>query len=675
MKKTIILFPFILVLLLSCHQKEKNTKGTNDTLSFFNKEKHEKNFTLERLPLGEVMPDGWIKAQMERDLKHGLVSYLDSLVPEEMTDPLFDDTRRNKIPEAESVWEIDKLWWRAEQQGYWWDGLLRNAYLTNNQEAINKIKRIINYLVNSQDENGYLGVYGPDLRYGNFDGNGELWAQARALHVMLSYYEITGEETVLDAVKKAIDRTMKSFNKNAKNPFDVMLQGGASHGLLIAEDIAWLYRITGDKKYRDYTVWLYKAYSSVKKYDNDIHYSFLSDPDEPFIGHSAHTFEHLRVLLDAWYLSGYEELADCYDNYMKKLERVILPSGAGFGFENMWGLEAHPDSTPVEYCAITELQVSLTRALQYTGDPALGDMVEKMFYNAAQGTRLPDQEAVTYCKPDNCYVLNSRLLGYYRPEKGIGYHKDDKRYKYSPTHVDVALCCAPQSCKVYPYFVSNMWMKTGNGLAAMLYGPSNVKTDINGIQVNIKEETDYPFSDKIVISVNPSQKATFEIMLRKPSWAGKFEVSAPGTEQKDVKGYLILKKEWTSGDQISINMKTEIKPITASNDEVYLQRGALVYALPIPDKEKPIRDYSVEGFHDYHYFAKENTDYQLAFTDKNGIPDNFSYEQTTVNGNPWVNTPVSITGKMFSINENKETNVKLIPIGNTVLRRVTFSVQ
>lgn len=194
---------------------------------------------------------------------------------------------------------------------------------------------------------------------------------------------------------------MMDFNENSKNPFDPPVYGGVSHGLLFAEEVAWLYKICGEKKYRDYTIWLYHAFSKKDKYDNDIHYSLLSDVEQPFIGHSAHTYEHLRVLTSAWYFSGYPEMEELYNNYLKKLNNVLLPSGAGFGFENIWGLMAHPDSTSVEYCGITELEVSTIFALAHTGDKTLADIAEKLFYNAAQGARLPDCKAVTYCKPDN----------------------------------------------------------------------------------------------------------------------------------------------------------------------------------------------------------------------------------------------------------------------------------
>ena len=642
-------------------------------LSFFNEEHKPLDQKFDRLKLGEIQPEGWLKKQMERDVKKGLVRYFDSLVPKHMNDKLFGENRRDTLPESDNVWHVDKMWWRGEQQGYWWDGLLRNSYLVGFEEGMNRIKKIVEYLLDSQDPSGYLGIYGPDLRYKNFDGNGELWTQARALHVLLTWYEITGDNQVLMAIKRAVDRTMEEFNGERKNPFDVHLQGGSSHGLLIAEDIAWLYRITEEDKYRNYVVWLYHAYSKAKKYDNDIHYSFLSDPDQPFIGHSVHSFEHLRVLLNVWYFSGYEELEQCYQNYLKKLDRVTLPSGAGFGFENMWGLEAHPDSTPVEYCAITELQMSSLFATRLTGDKQMADRAEKMFYNTAQGNRLPDNRAVAYCKPDNCYRLDGELLGYYRPDEGIGYHKDDERYKYSPTHVDVALCCAPQSTRIYPNFVANMWMRSEAGLVAVLYGPSKVETKIGKTPVEIIEKTNYPFSDSITMDIQLNQPKKFEIKLRIPEWAGDFNVAVKNAKTYREEGYFVIDKTWNNGDQINISMQPEIKTHAAKNGEKYLQRGPLVYAYSIPAKAKIVKDYDLHNFYDQYYFTKDYIDHSFKLLDEGQPAREFELNIDNMKENPWIESPIYLKGQMYSEKKDEIVEVKLVPFGCTNLRKTTFS--
>ena len=38
-------------------------------------------------------------------------------------------------------------------------------------------------------------------------------------------------------------------------------------------------------------------------------------------------------------------------------------------------------------------------------------------------------------------------------------NRKQTRYKYSPAHQDVAVCCNPNAGRISPYFVQNSWMK------------------------------------------------------------------------------------------------------------------------------------------------------------------------------------------------------------------------
>jgi len=663
--------------LWSCNQtnQSKQADSSKDSLSFFKTEKKEMKQVFTALQLGEVKPDGWLKSQIERDLANGLSAVTDILTPEEMNDDLFVTKQRGAVPDSvKGSWLKDLMWWRGEQQGYWMDGLLRNAWLINDKANIEKVKKRLDYIIDNQGADGYIGIYKPDMRFSNEDGNGELWTQARIVWVMLTYYDMTRDNKYLQAIKKSVDCTMKNFAPDKKNPFNTELYGGGSHGLMYAENVAWLYKFTNEQKYRDYTVWLYQAYCESKPYDNDIHYTFLKDPNFNFIGHSAHTFEHLRVLLDAWNFQGSPKFDTLFNNYRTKLEKVLLPSGGGFGYENMWGLTASPDSTPIEYCAITELQLSAQKAMMNTGQSYWGDVAQKLFYNVAQGARLPDCKGVTYCKTDNCNHLNSELLGYSKKENGIGYGKKDDRYKYSPTQLDVAQCCAPQSTRCYPYFVANMWMKSEKGIAAVLFGPSIVNTTINNVKVEIKEVTNFPFDDQVTFEISPEKETAFELTIRIPEWGANYELNAANAEIKKEGSFCYLTKTWKKGDKVTVTFKPTIIAKKANNGEYYLQRGEIVYCLDIPNTVKNIKDWKLKGLFDQYYFAKEGFDYKLQF---DGTPETafgFQFSTQATGTNMWVNSPSFLKGSMTNPKTGKKNEVKLVPIGSTILRQVTFPV-
>ena len=59
-----------------------------------------------------------------------------------------------------------------------------------------------------------------------------------------------------------------------------------------------------------------------------------------------------------------------------------------------------------------------------------------------------------------------------------------------------------------------------NGLAAIIYGPccAQAKVGVNGTEVILREETNYPFEEMIRFTVQVSGKVDFPLYLRVPAW-------------------------------------------------------------------------------------------------------------------------------------------------------------
>lgn len=282
---------------------------------------------------------------IKSDLEQGIVGALGELYPGIKSDDLYNTARRGgmeDIPEMGDLvltgaeWEKSIMWWNAETIGNWWDGFIRHAFMTNHQEAIQQSHKIIQNLLNSQDEDGYIGIYKPNLRYQHEGSNGELWAQTTAFRTMLAYYEFTQDKRVLKAVEKAMKLTMKNYGETGKNPFYLKNAfGGVTHGLMLTDVCETLFRITKNQGYQDYATFLYKAFStySINRSFNDLRYPFLKHKDSLFEGHGVHTYEHIRSMVYAYYNTGYPELKTANNNMLAKLEPVILPSGAGHADE------------------------------------------------------------------------------------------------------------------------------------------------------------------------------------------------------------------------------------------------------------------------------------------------------------------------------------------------------
>lgn len=647
----------------------ENIQDDSDVLQFFNQPKKPIAPQFEVFPSGSIQPKGWILKMMQQDLQEGLVGALAHLYPGIKADDLYNTARRGgmeDIPEmgdlvlTGAAWEKSIMWWNAETIGNWWDGFVRHAFLTQDPDAIGQSHAIVDNILQSQSEDGYIGIYKPNLRYQHEGSNGELWAQTTAFRTLLAYYEFTQKKEVLTAIEKAMAVTMQAYGEEGRNPFYLKNAfGGVTHGLMLTDVCETLYRITGKDIYQDYATYLYKAFStySINRSFNDLRYPYLAEKDSLFAGHAVHTYEHIRALIQAYYHTGYPELETAFQNMIEKLETCLLPSGAGHGNEWISKLEAHPDHTASEYCSMLELRNSYGSMLQKTGNIRFADRAEKLTYNAMLGARNSDGTAITYSKPDNCYLMD----GKHHEEEET---RDDPRYKYSPTHSEPAVCCTPNYGRNLPYFLEQMWMKTADGIAVLMYGPSLLTTEIAGANVSIEQLTNYPLSDEVTFEIKLDKPTTFSLQVRKPAWSTSLESDIPLDEVSD--GYYSLRKEWQNGDRVSIRFENEVQIKSANNEEKYLQRGPLVYAFEIPHREESIKKYDHKDFRDYYCFPLEQSFEGLSLPEE----QIFSWK-TDPKAQSFHESEVFLECKF-----NKETDkaLQLVPMGKTVLRKVTFPV-
>jgi hypothetical protein len=107
------------------------------------------------------------------------------------------------------------------------------------------------------------------------------------------------------------------------------------------------------------------------------------------------------------------------------------------------------------------------------------------------------------------------------------------------------------------------------------------------------------------------------------------------------------------------------------NGDLYFQRGPLVYAYPIPHWVESIKDYEHEGFMDFHCLPEEK-DFQFLSI---GDPDRLEYafHKSSETGDPWYQPYPYIRLKLDG-NSGEAENLRLVPMGNTVLRQVSFPV-
>ncbi|TSA30200.1 MAG: hypothetical protein D4R65_13570 [Verrucomicrobiaceae bacterium] len=607
------------------------------------------------LRIGEVQPRGWLLDQIRTDVTDGYGPLLDKLT-ERIEPGIFDSRNKTKLVKP----KIGGDWWNGETTANWLDGFIRAAYLSGDPVAKRRADDLVTQILAMQDTDGYLGIYPKAMRFASpiVGENAELWTQACLYRGLLAYYELTGRKDVLAAVERSAKLTISHYGPDRPYwPASIQGCGGPSHNPMFVDVCEWLHRLTGDESYVAFSKFLYDGYCAAPNVsEDDMQLRNLSNPDKPFHGHGAHVMEHMRIPLFLACTTGDAKYRAAAANIFPKAERHLVAGGSCVSDE---GILERPGSPYIgcEYCTSLEFLHTLQSGVEKTGSGKLADAIEVLAFNSAEGARQRDGKAIQYCTVDNQFEATA---------KGVG-----GRMKLSPTHEDVAVCCPVTALKFFPYFTNELWMKTatGDGLVAVDYAPNELQTMISGVNVKVVTDTGYPFEDEVRMTVTPKEPVTFGIRLRIPGWPGSMSVEAPGATASDEGNWRMLTKEWKAGDRITISFKPDIERRTMANGEVYWKRGPLVYALPIPADIKQTRTYPVAGFADYDYTPKPGAFWDYGVDDESG---NFQFARTAAQGNPWINSPVRLTGNLINRKTDKSEPVKLMPMGVNLLRRVAF---
>ncbi len=607
----------------------------------------------------KIKPKGFLKYEMERDLD-SFIGNLDEIVPKLIKeDDIYFKDRRRKDTENIDVGEEDTgfmtqhMWWNCETQGNWIDGFLRTAILLNDEKMLKKAEKYIENIINSQDSDGYIGIYDKELRFNHDDENGEMWGQATILRALYAYYEYKNDEKIYEIVKKAVDLIMVGYKINGKNPFEVPfdtddMSCGIGHSVVITDVFEKIYRKTGEITYLEYANWIYDCFSEVKSVDTDVSSRVLLT-DRAFQNHGVHTYEQVRPLI-----LSYEFNAEKYEkplkSYLNKLEKCISPSGAPIGDEFIAGNVADALKTGYEYCSIHELLHSYIKLFEELKDINYLEKAEFMFYNAGRGakfynSRLSEKSSIAYLKTDNSYEMTSKTWD----------EKHQLRYKYSPSHQDAAVCCVPNAGRIYTYFYEHMWYKQENTLFKAFYGASVFETKIDDKAVKIEEISEFPYNNKLLYKISCEEKTNLELKFRVPSFARKIICSE---EYSVSDGILTIDKEFSENNTLQIEFLTEIAEKSDLNNEIYYTYGSLLLALEIPFEEEITKTYDIDGFYDIHLTAK-NDDYQNYLAANNGekFIENEQYFVT-----------------LYNKSSNKDEIVQLKPMSDYPLRKVTFEI-
>jgi DUF1680 family protein len=524
----------------------------------------------EPLPLGAIKPAGWLKRQLEIQA-NGLSGYLDEFWPDV----------------ADSSWIGGKAegW---ERGPYWLDGFIPLAIHLDNADFKARAQKWIDYILKTQKEDGWLGPLkgnpDPNSRLSQFD----VWPRFILLKAMTQWQEATGDRRIVPAMTRFLRRLDQVLDEKP------LAEWARVRWADLSLSIYWLYDRTREPWLLDLAAKVHKQGLDWAKLGRDYPYrekvtraeleKFRDAAGGQWINDQFGATHGVNIAMGVKAPGVWSRQSGKRGDFaaaLSLLDHLDRYHGQATGMfaadEHVAG--RHP-SQGTELCAVVELMFSIENLLAIRPYVRLADRLESVAFNALPATFSDDMWAHQYDQQVNqvvCKISKERIYSNNGPESNL--------FGLEPTFG----CCLANMHQGWPKFVSHLWMKTRDGgLIAFSYAPCDVKTK----DLEVKVRTDYPFNERIAITVTMPKATRFPLQLRIPEWADGATV-AVGNDRADkarAGTFHRINRRWSGETQITLTLPMKLRIEKRFNDAVAIKRGPLLFALQMGQDWRKLRD-------------------------------------------------------------------------------------
>ena len=534
------------------------------------------------LPLGSVRPTGWLRSQLKIQA-NGLGGHLDETWPD-------------VGPSSGWLGGTGESW---ERGPYFLDGLVPLAYLLDDQQLKAKVQKYIDWTLTHQHPDGMLGP----------KSNNDWWPRMVMLKVLTQYQEATGDTRVIPALSSYFAYQLATL------PTHPLQDWGKFRWQDNVLSVLWLYNRTGDPSLLALARLLHAQGFDWQKDFADFKYTERITPEKikleqnglndiALATHGVNNGQAIKAAPVWSVVSGKQEDRAAIHQMLAALDTYHgLPNGMFSCDEHFAGRNPSQGS---ELCTVVETMFSLEQSLAILGDPALGDRLELITFNALPGAFTDDMWAHQYNQEPNQVECSL----HHKPWTTDG--PESNLYGLEPNFG----CCTANFHQGWPKFTSSLWMVSqDDGPVAAAYSPCELSTVIRGVPVAIREETDYPFKGTVRLTVSPTTPTTFPLDLRIPGWAEAATIHVNGQPQPNPNAgtFVRINRKWKSGDVVELVFPLAPRLIRGFNQSVSLNRGPLVFSYHIGENWLKLRDRGMTA--DWQVYPSTQWNYALAVDD------------------------------------------------------------
>jgi len=204
--------------------------------------------------------------------------------------------------------------------------------------------------------------------------------------------------------------------------------------------------------------------------------------------------------------------------------------------------------------------------------------VERVFYNGMLSGVSYEGDQFFYANPLTSYPYVSP----YEHFSGITSEKHYRRQDWF-----FCPCCPPNVARTVASIGGYFYSTTADRLYVHLYNSNSANFEFGGQQVQLQQQTNYPWDGNIQLTVSTANPVQFGLALRVPGWCRQFSLSVNGVSQTVTaqNGYVVLDRQWQNGDQVLLTLDMPVERIVPhpairqNAGQIALQRGPVVYCL------------------------------------------------------------------------------------------------
>ncbi len=460
--------------------------------------------------------------------------------------PTWNDGELINIFSEESRNKNEKNDWYGEHGGKW----LYSTALAVERNKDEKLKSLLfqtaNFLVNTQEKDGYLGTYSPERRITNKNAttHGTSWDVWNLSYMVLGLLEVNKyfpNEKYSESAKKIGELFLETFGDGKADITNYGTRKGMS-ATIILEPVVELYKLTKDQRYVDFAEWVIRKIEEKEGFRIIAESLKKTDAENIGDGKAYQLIWNLAAIAKLYQVTNNSNYLKAVENGWQNIADFHLTESGGpwggigkhlecFNKKGYWSPYGF-----VETCSIMAWMQLNCELLRITGQAKYAQAIEQSAYNALLGAQFPNGT-------DWCYHSFSN------GSRHIAHFND---------------CCPSSGALALEELPQLIYSKKEKGIACNLYTASEASVSLPGAGlVRIVQKTDYPFNGTIQITLSPEKQFEFPIFIRIPDWASSAEIKInekPIDTGKLVSGdFFTIRQNWKRNDKIEINFPVELK--------------------------------------------------------------------------------------------------------------------